>query len=278
MVWKIAVASSLAILGVVIIGFNLYLGTQPPSSKIEKTVLLAGQDLPADVGLIGLDKISKTGESNPPPPVLVDKITAEKYIPADTITITDKGDNLLVVVNKSVRLSEAYFPKDLVSLDDSIQGSVGMKLRKEAAEKILKLFNDSKKKGYKLNVNSSYRSYQTQVVTYNYWVSQVGKSEADRFSARPGHSQHQLGTTVDITSDTVDHKLLAVFGDTPEGKWLDNNAYKYGFVLAYPAGYEEVTGYTYEPWHFRYIGVINAQKWKASGKILELYLQELGVS
>ena len=112
MVWKIAVASSLAILGVVIIGFNLYLGTQPPSSKIEKTVLLAGQDLPADVGLIGLEKISKTGESNPPPTVLVDKITAEKYIPADTSTITEKGDNLLVVVNKSVRISEAYFPKD----------------------------------------------------------------------------------------------------------------------------------------------------------------------
>ena len=82
------------------------------------------------------------------------------------------------------------------------------------------------------------------MTTYNYWVSQVGAVEADRFSARPGHSQHQLGTTADITSDSVDHKLVASFGDTQEGKWLASNAYKYGFVLAYPAGYEQITGYT----------------------------------
>lgn len=277
MTWKITAVSSLVILGLLTVGFNVYLGTQPPNSEIEKTVLLAGQDLPADIDYVELEETSKTRENNSPPTVLIDKIVAEKYSPADSITVTNKGDNLLVLVNKSIRLSETYFPKDLVSLDSSIQSSLGMQLRKSVAEQILKLFNEAKKKGYKLNVNSSYRSYQTQVTTYNYWVSQVGVTEADRFSARPGHSQHQLGTTVDITSDTVDHKLVASFGDTPEGKWLANNAYKYGFVLAYPAGYEQITGYTYEPWHFRYIGVSNAQKWRNSGLILEEYLQKFRV-
>ena len=275
---KITALSGLVILGLLIIGFNVYLGTQPPSSEVEKSVLLAGQDLPADINSVELEETARTIENSSSPTLLSDKIVAKKVIPGEIITVTSKGDNLLVLVNKSIRLSETYFPKDLVSLDNSIQGSPGMQLRKDAASQFLKLFNEAKKKGYNLNVNSSYRSYQTQVSTYNYWVSQVGTAEADRFSARPGHSQHQLGTTVDITSDTVDYKLLASFGDTPEGKWLANNAYKYGFVLAYPAGYEQITGYTYEPWHFRYTGVNNAQKWKLSGKILELYLQEVGVN
>ena len=244
MIWKITAVSSLAILGLLIIGFNVYLGTKPPNSEIEKSVLLAGRDLPADIDSVELEVSFKTSENNSPPTILIDKIVAEKYTPADLVTLTNKGDNLLVLVNKSIRLSEAYFPRDLVSLDSSIQSSPGMQLRKSAADQMLKLFNDAKKKGYKLNVNSSYRSYQTQVTTYNYWVSQVGAVEADRFSARPGHSQHQLGTTADITSDSVDHKLVASFGDTQEGKWLASNAYKYGFVLAYPAGYEQITGYT----------------------------------
>ena len=154
MIWKITAVSSLAILGLLIIGFNVYLGTKPPNSEIEKSVLLAGRDLPADIDSVELEVSFKTSENNSPPTILIDKIVAEKYTPADLVTLTNKGDNLLVLVNKSIRLSEAYFPRDLVSLDSSIQSSPGMQLRRSAADQMLKLFNDAKKKGYKLNVNS----------------------------------------------------------------------------------------------------------------------------
>ena len=284
MKWKIAAISLLVLLGIIIAGYNIYLAYQPPDQPLEKVVILSGKDLPADPEALGL------GTSNGDDILAIvgsvtfkDEVKSAKEAPyvsqlATTITVTNEGDSLLVLVNKTIRLPDSYFPKDLISVDKSIISSFGgMQLRTAVADNLIKIFNDAKAKGYNLHLNSSYRSYQTQVVTYNYWVSQVGVVQADRFSARPGHSQHQLGTTVDITSDSVDKKLVAAFGTTPEGKWLANNAYKYGFVLAYPSGYENITGYTYEPWHFRYIGVGNAQKWKNSGLILEEYLKKFGV-
>lgn len=282
---KILSLTFFVILGISIGAFNIYLSAQPPETVVEKTVILAGQDLPASPESLGLKTTEvpdQTGSSLKPL-ALKDKIVASQNLPAagspiSSITVTNKGNNLLVLINKSIRLPESYVPPGLVSLDKSIKTSyAGMKLRKEAAGSLLKMFNDAKKKGYNLNVNSAYRSYQTQVATYNYWVLQVGTTQADRFSARPGHSQHQLGTTVDITSPSVNYKLVGSFGNTAEGKWLAQNGYKYGFVLAYPAGYEYITGYTYEPWHFRYIGVSNAQKWKNSGLILEEFLKKFGV-
>ena len=284
MIRKITVIPALAISGLMIVGLSAYLVNQPPKPEIKKAVILAGQDLPASPEALGVGTTKETSdELKGGSKVFKDQIKASKGLgfvtsAPSTIKTTNKGDNLLVLVNKSIRLPSSYFPKDLVSVDKSITASFGgMQLRGEAAENLIKLFTDAKKKGYKLHLNSAYRSYQTQVATYNYWVSQVGAAEADRFSARPGHSQHQLGTTVDITSDTVDHKLISSFGDTLEGKWLASSGYKYGFVLAYPADYENITGYTYEPWHFRYISIANAKKWKASGMILELYLKKLGV-
>ncbi len=263
------------------VGFiNVYEVSKPPEQIVEKTVILAGQDLLAEPEAFGVDEASPPNgiKQTAPPLVLKDKVLATKYVAPPPIIVTNKGNNLLVLINKTVRLPSSYVPPNLVALDKSIKTSwSGMQLRREAANALLKMINDAKKKGFKLNVNSTHRSYQTQVATYNYWVSQVGAAEADRFSARPGHSQHQLGTTVDITSASVDNKLVASFGNTPEGKWLAQNGYKYGFVLAYPAGYEHITGYIYEPWHFRYIGVENAKKMKNSGFILELFLKKFGV-
>ena len=252
-----------------------------PDPIIEQSVILSGLDLPASPKALGAEATDTKKVTLSTPLVFKDKIiTAKLFIPVvvePEIKVTSKGNNLLVLINKTIKLPSTYFPTDLVTVSSSIKGYAGMQLRKAAADNLLKIFNEAKKKGFNLNLNSSYRSYQTQVSTYNYWVSQVGVAEANRFSAKPGHSQHQLGTTVDVTSDTVDEKLVSSFGNTPEGKWLASNAYKYGFVLAYPAGYEHITGYTYEPWHFRYIGVSNAQKWKNSGLILENYLQKFGV-
>ena len=283
MKWKIITLSSFIAVGLLIGGFSIIEVGKPLENSIERSILLAGHDLPVGAEPQSVkDKKPPTQAINIGKPlVLKDKVSASEDIaqtPVQTIKVTNKGDNLLVLINKTIRLSSSYYPKDLIGLDTSIKASSsGMQLRSGAANALLRMFNDARKKGHTYHVNSTYRSYQTQVSTYNYWVSQVGTYEANRFSARPGHSQHQLGTAVDITSSTVDNKLMASFGNTPEGKWLTQNGYKYGFALSYPSGYEQVTGYTYEPWHLRYIGVANAANMKNSGLILELYLQKYGV-
>ena len=102
--------------------------------------------------------------------------------------------------------------------------------------------------------------------------------EAGRLSATPGHSQHQLGTAVDLTNAAADYKLGASFARTSAHRWLDHHAWEYGFVLAYPSGEEERTGYRWEPWHYRYVGVENAEHLERSGLTLHLFLARVGVT
>ena len=108
--------------------------------------------------------------------------------------------------------------------------------------------SDAASEGITLNVISGYRSYSNQQGTYQYWVSQYGRSKADTVSARPGHSEHQSGLAADIND------LGQGWANTTEGKWLNNNCYKYGFIIRYPKGKEGITGYIFEPWHIRYVG------------------------
>jgi D-alanyl-D-alanine carboxypeptidase len=126
--------------------------------------------------------------------------------------------------------------------------------------------------GLGIKVVSGYRSYSEQVNTFNYWVSVLGYDEAVRVSAMAGHSEHQLGSTVDLGTADYGWGLTEGFGATPAGVWLAANAHTYGFALSYPDGAEAATGYAYEPWHFRYIGVSEAAAWKASGQTLNQYL------
>ncbi len=120
--------------------------------------------------------------------------------------------------------------------------------------------------GISLFIVSGFRSYDDQDVIYNRYVSQDGKAEADRYSARPGHSEHQTGYAFDLNS------LEEYFADTPEGIWLAENCHKYGFIIRYPKGKEHITGYMYEPWHVRYLGVDIATSVYESGLTLEEYL------
>lgn len=103
--------------------------------------------------------------------------------------------------------------------------------------------------GINLSIISGYRSYNTQYTLYNRYVSKDGKAEADTYSARAGHSEHQTGLAADINS------LKKSWINTEEGQWLNNNCYKFGFIIRYPEGKESITGYMYEPWHIRYVGV-----------------------
>ena len=194
------------------------------------------------------------------------------------VIVTYKGDDLLVLINKHIRLPETYEPGDLVAIDGKVSVvRSGMVLRKEAANALAEMSAVALKDEVNLIVLSAYRSYWTQQSTFSMWVGAAGLASAETFSARPGHSQHQLGTTVDFTSESVNLGLTENFSASKEGKWLADNAYKYGFVLAYPKDKEYITGYIYEPWHYRYIGAENAQQMVESGLILEEYLRHFGV-
>ncbi len=132
---------------------------------------------------------------------------------------------------------------------------------------------DAKTLGFDLVAFSGFRSYEYQTTLYNNYVNRDGKEAADRYSARPGHSEHQTGLAFDIGEKSrEDLWLTAEFGETPAGKWLADNAYKYGFILRYPEGKEDVTGFMYESWHFRYLGVEKATEVKKTGLTLEEYL------
>lgn len=186
------------------------------------------------------------------------------------------GNDLLVLVNKQYKLPSTYAPSDLVKSSVSgIRKGENYYLRNILIADLTNMINDAKSQGIDLSIVSGYRSYQTQVTTYNYWLSKNNNNieYVDTFSARPGHSQHQLGTAIDFSSSEIGDVLGDSFANTNASKWLINNSYKYGFVISFPKGYESVTGYKYESWHYRYIGVGNALEMRNSGMILENYLR-----
>jgi len=194
----------------------------------------------------------------------------------DIKTTKREGDDLLVLVNKEYKLPSGYVPSDLVSASQSgIRLGEKFLLRSIIIDDLKELLTSAKNDGVDLSIVSGYRSYQEQVTTYKYWVNYNGGSTdyADMISARAGHSQHQLGTAIDFSSAEINDGLSGIFANTQASKWLNENAWKYGFVISYPEGGEYATGYSYESWHYRYIGRSNAQEMINSGMILEKYLQ-----
>ena len=141
-------------------------------------------------------------------------------------------------------------------------------MRPEAANSLTELLETAENAGVPMQVLSSYRSYQTQVNTYNNYVNQYGRAEADTFSARPGHSEHQTGLAADLGNGTCN--LETCFGNTAAGKWLAAHAHEYGFIVRYEEGKDSVTGYQYEPWHIRYVGDA-ASSIVNSGKTMDEY-------
>lgn len=131
----------------------------------------------------------------------------------------------------------------------------------------------AKQEGITLTIISFYRSYDYQTQLYTNYVKRDGQTAADRYSARPGHSEHQSGLAIDI-GDAKDEEMWfsQAFGNTEAGKWLSTHASSFGFILRYLKGKEEITGYMYEPWHFRYVGVAVAEEITSQGLTLEEYL------
>lgn len=155
-------------------------------------------------------------------------------------------DDTLILVNKYHKLKSNYVPTDLQKVS-----SGQTLLQKEAAIAFDTMCKEAKKENIILYGGSGYRSYDYQNTLYNNYVKQDGKEKADTYSARAGHSEHQTGLAIDIVKSTGNF----IYETDKEYTWLINNAYKYGFILRYPKEKENITGYMYEPWHYRYLGV-----------------------
>lgn len=194
-------------------------------------------------------------------------------LPERTVT---NPDDLLVVVNKHRRLPANYEPEDLVQPDvpHYFQGEdlPYNKVRLDAAEALERLFERAEREGLQLVARSGYRSYATQVEVFARNEQKHGKEQANKYSARPGESEHQTGLAVDVTSPAVGFELVTAFAETEEGKWLEQHAAEFGFIIRYPEGKEEMTGYQYEPWHLRYVGGEAAATIMSEGLTLEEYV------
>ncbi len=178
--------------------------------------------------------------------------------------------DVLAPVDKTHRLTADCVPPDLVELPASRSAQGSQFMRADAADALMRLFDAAEAEaGYTFSANSTYRSYQTQQSVYNNAVAVFGKEYADRTSARPGHSEHQMGTTADVGARGL---YLESFIGTPEAGWLAENSWRFGFVVSYPDGKEHITGYTYEPWHLRYVGEGVASQVIESGLTLHEFL------
>lgn len=168
----------------------------------------------------------------------------------------DTSKGVLVLTNKYLKLKENYEPDDLeeISQEYFINGNTKVrKMRKEAKEQFEKLSKDSIANGTPVYGQSAYRPYSAQASLYEQAVEDMGVAKADNDTARPGHSEHQTGLTIDVSSTKAGNMLS--FGETESFKWMQENAHKYGFILRYPENYENIHGFMYESWHYRYVGV-----------------------
>ncbi|WP_264738277.1 D-alanyl-D-alanine carboxypeptidase family protein [Cytobacillus firmus] len=188
----------------------------------------------------------------------------------DGRNIIQNPDNVMVLVNKQFSLPDGYEPSKLMIPDVAFSyGKLDLEksyMRQDAAQALEKLFTGALNEGVELFAVSGYRSFTRQSQVFEAEVNRVGKEKAVQAVAIPGSSEHQTGLTMDISSRSANLELSEEFGETNEGKWLAENAHRYGFILRYPKGKEAITGYKFEPWHFRYVGteaakVIFEKKW-----------------
>ncbi|MFW5940730.1 MAG: D-alanyl-D-alanine carboxypeptidase family protein [Chloroflexota bacterium] len=219
-------------------------------------------------------------------------MTAPPVRPTPTMTMTPiacdqrspPDSDLLTLVSRDYGLSREYEPGDLVPLSDYFPTTVTLgyptEVRQVLVEPLQAIINAMQAEGLRPQIISGYRSYSAQTMALQKWLEQY-PDWADRLSAPPGHSEHQLGTTVDFGSpelaEMLDEAFIQfhpAFDQTSEGEWLHENAYRYGFVLSYPEGAYERTGFYYEPWHFRYVGVELATQLHQEQLTISEYLLE----
>ena len=192
----------------------------------------------------------------------------------------DIEDGYLILVNKQNFLPSDYIPEDLEGLkyyakDRSPDARF---LRKTAADHFHEMVEAAKEEDIDIVSTTAYRSYAFQKNLYDYYVSTKGQAEADKVSAKPGSSEHQTGLVADLSTSEINYANGSAFGNTAAGKWIAKHCWEYGFIVRYPDGLEDITGYTYEPWHVRYVGLVAAREIYDEEITLEEYIKENKIS
>ncbi|WP_370871814.1 M15 family metallopeptidase [Alkalibacillus salilacus] len=189
------------------------------------------------------------------------------------VTVVDEPTAMDVVVNKQRKLPEGYEPPDLTTpnVEFHVVNNERKYMRAEAAKALEDLFQEAEQQGHQLVGISGYRSQQTQAAVFASNVDRNGREHALQYSAQPGHSEHQTGLTMDISTPQNDYALTESFGNSAAGQWVAENAHEYGFVIRYPEGKSDITGYGYEPWHLRYFGESIATEIHEAGVTVEEY-------
>lgn len=188
---------------------------------------------------------------------LIEAINTKTYLPYYTeIEQTDTSKNYLMLINKYHALSEDYEPEDLVDVDPYYGKG---RTRQEVYEKYCEMADDAFELGYRFTICSAYRSYDYQYGLYNKYLDQDsgGQASVDTYSARPGHSEHQSGLCLDLYDSVYG---MDDFGKSEASTWINENCWKYGFIIRYTAEKEKITGYQAEPWQVRYVGSTEVAK------------------
>jgi len=197
----------------------------------------------------------------------------ENNVSVPQFSLTEPN-SLWIIVNKQNGLPEKYVPDDLIVPDVKLRlgkTEQQMQIRKIAHKDLKVMFAAAKKSNIDLVFGSGYRSGQLQRQFYQQYVVQDGKKNADRYSARPGFSEHQTGLSLDVVSPDGTCFLKQCWAETKEGKWVADHAHEYGFIVRFPKGQESITGYSYEPWHLRFVGRDLARNVFTSRQTLEEY-------
>lgn len=174
----------------------------------------------------------------------------------------DKG--IFTLVNKYNYISKDYIPNNLINIGN-------LYINKEAYENFLNMKNDMNKENLNIRIISAYRSYDYQESLYDKYLQKDKQEIVDSYSARAGYSEHHTGLAIDVDNEKLDYNRFYL---TKEFIWMNDNAYKYGFILRYPKGKEHITGYKYEPWHYRYVGKEIAEYIKKHNSTYEEYYYE----
>lgn len=185
---------------------------------------------------------------------------------------TEDDGNRMVLVNKQYAVSQDYCPTDMVDIDGSLSTNQNLKVKREAYDAYLKMLENANAEGLNFAICSAYRSYELQESLYNQSLQSNGETYTEKMYAHPGQSEHHTGYAIDVTSASMNWGLSQDFADYPDGAWITAHCSEYGFIIRYPRGKEDITGYMYEPWHIRYVGVDAAKEITEKGITLEEYL------
>lgn len=236
--------------------------------------------LQADESSIKTPKVTEKERSTPEWNTSNNSTSSNSNTSKDSIAASSSKNVLTAgnfLVNRSNRLEKNYVPQSLRIPNVKFASFADPNVKKmdtSAASALESLFDAAKKDGITLLAVSGYRDYSYQEMLYDRKASAVGKTEADKYVAQPGASEHQTGLAMDVGSNEC-ATLEQSFDKTQAYKWIESNCYKYGFIIRYPKGKENITGYNYEPWHIRYVGISPASEIFQRHITLEEYLSKV---